>query len=148
VCFQCVSGEPGLPQAGAKLSHGPIHRRDFGVAVAPVEVLDAGVHRGVFFGSPVRPVRGAEPDDYKERLVFFTDFCDEFRRLGDNYLRAFAFMDFRVGAVSAERGVNFEEIIVREVFIEAALARVDGRICLDRAEVPLAEMTRSVAGLL
>jgi hypothetical protein len=46
-----------------------------------------------------------------------------------------------------ERGIQLEEIVVRQPLVKAERARAGRRRSFDRADVPLAEMPALVAGL-
>ena len=60
----------------------------------------------------------------------------------------FAFEDLGWAAVAGEGRVEFEEVVVREPFVEAHGARVGGRIGFDSSDVPFTEVSAVVTGLV
>jgi hypothetical protein len=89
-----------------------------------------------------------EPDDDEEGFPLPPHFLRELHGFIHDQLRAFARDDFRRRAVAAERRVHLEEIVVGQIFVETHPGRIHGGIFFHRSDVPFAEMTGAVAGLL
>src|SRR5690606_37749909 len=62
----------------------------------------------VFWQAAVWLMRGAEPDDGEEGLVFLLGAVNEAEGFLDEDLRAFSFDDFRRCAVAGEGGIHLE----------------------------------------
>ncbi|MBI4626253.1 MAG: hypothetical protein HY736_23920 [Verrucomicrobia bacterium] len=84
---QRVVGDAQFPQAGAKLSHRAVHRRELGEEMLRWLRL-AGVKREVAFRADVGRVRRSKPHDGEERLAARLRPADEFERPLHDDLRA------------------------------------------------------------
>ena len=102
-----------------------LHRFDLGEAVARLFVFDIRVVGHVRFEAPVGAVGRAEPDGEEERGAARVDFLEVCDGCVHTNLRAFAHVNLRVGAVAYQGRVHLEEVVVGQVFLEAAGARVD-----------------------
>ena len=83
----------------------------------------------------------------KNGLSVFAGAIDEADGFVDDDLGAFALDDFGRAAVAGERRIQLEEVVVRDPLVKSHRAGIDGRCGLDRADMPLAEVTAAIAGL-
>ena len=141
-----VVGDAEFADAVSQFAQRGVHRRDLAVKMRRAVRL-VGVHFFVFVHSDMRAVGVAKPDHREERLVALGRLGDPVQREVGGDVRAFAVGLDHASVVAEERAV-LVKIRAGKPVVESAVAGAGRAVGAHRADVPLAEMRRRVAGFL